>query len=177
MVAKMHGLAKVLLLLVYAALPSSSYCAETTGTGKSVDKAVASKQIERGRYLVKISGCNDCHTPRFMLTGGKTPDKDLLTGSAQGFRGPWGTTYPDNLRLYFQELTEEQWIQVAKEIQRRPSMPYFSLNAMSEADVRAIYRYIKHLGPSGEPAPKFVPADGVTPEPYVQYVKLPGSAN
>jgi hypothetical protein len=48
-------------------------------------------------------------------------------------------------------------------------MPYFSLNAMSEADVRSVYKYIRSLGPAGKPAPKFVPPDKVPPQPYVQF--------
>ena len=31
-----------------------------------------------------------------------------------GWRGPWGTTYPTNLRLYFQDLTENEWVRKAK---------------------------------------------------------------
>jgi hypothetical protein len=40
---------------------------------------------------------------------------------------------------------------------------------MSEADVRAMYKYIRSLGPAGKPAPKFVPPDKVPPQPYVQF--------
>ena len=136
---------------------------------KSSPKTAGKEEIERGRYLVAISACNDCHTPGFLVNGGKTPQKDWLTGGVLGWRGPWGTTYPANLRLYFQEITEAQWVQVAKETQRRPPMPYFSLNAMSEADVRAMYKFIRSLGPAGKPAPKFVPPDKVPPQPYVQF--------
>jgi hypothetical protein len=73
------------------------------------------------------------------------------------------------LRLYFQEITEAQWVQVAKEIQRRPPMPYYSLNEMAESDVRAMYKFIRSLGPAGKPAPKYVPTDKVPPQPYVQF--------
>jgi hypothetical protein len=103
------------------------------------------------------------------VNGGKTPEKDRLTGATMGWRGPWGTTYPVNLRLYFQDVSEGQWVQTAREIQRRPPMPYFSLNAMTEADVRAIYKYIRHLGPAGKPAPQFVPPDKQPPQPFVQF--------
>ena len=33
-------------------------------------KASKSKLIERGRYLVKIAGCNDCHTAGYPEAGG-----------------------------------------------------------------------------------------------------------
>jgi mono/diheme cytochrome c family protein len=136
---------------------------------KSSAKVAPQTDIERGRYLVEIMGCNDCHTPGFLLQGSKIPQNDWLTGGMLGWRGPWGTTYPANLRLYFQEITEGQWVQVAREIQRRPPMPYYSLNKLAEADVRAMYKFIRSLGPAGKPAPKFVPPDKVPPEPYVQF--------
>jgi mono/diheme cytochrome c family protein len=136
---------------------------------KSSAKAAGKSEIERGRYVTAISGCNDCHTPGFLVSGGKIPQKDWLTGGSLGWRGPWGTTYPANLRLYFQEISEDQWVQVAKEMQRRPPMPYYSLNSMSETDVRAMYKFIRSLGPAGKPAPKFVPPDKVAPQPYVQF--------
>ncbi|MDQ1241342.1 MAG: hypothetical protein QG550_593, partial [Pseudomonadota bacterium] len=36
-------------------------------------------RVARGRYLVVVSGCNDCHTPGYMQNGGpKLPEKDWL---------------------------------------------------------------------------------------------------
>jgi mono/diheme cytochrome c family protein len=164
---KLQGLSKIAVTLACAAIAVSSIAADAPA--KPAAKPAINKDVERGRYLVMITGCHDCHTPNFLVNGGKTPEKDFLTGGTLGWRGPWGTTYPANLRLYFQEITEEQWVGVAKEIQRRPPMPYFSLNAMVEADVRAIYQYIRSLGRAGVPAPKFVPADKEPPQPYVQF--------
>lgn len=164
---KTYHLSRIILALACAAIASTSVAADAPA--KAAVKPASNKQVERGRYLVMITGCNDCHTQNFLVNGGKTPEKDRLTGGTLGWRGPWGTTYPSNLRLYFQDLTEDQWVQTAKEIQRRPPMPYFSLNAMSETDVRAIYKYIRHLGPAGVAAPSFVPADKEPPKPYVQF--------
>ena len=158
---------RVVAVLVWVIFAGSAIAAESTA--KSSAKIAAQPDIERGRYLVATSGCNDCHTPGYLMTGSKTPQKDWLTGNTMGWRGPWGTSYPANLRLYFQELTEEQWVQVAKSMQRRPPMPYYSLNAMAEPDVRAIYKFISSLGPAGKPAPKYVPPDKVPPQPYVQF--------
>ena len=158
---------RIIAAFAWAAFCSASIAADAPA--RSSAKTATDKEAERVRYVVAISGCNDCHTPGFLLNGGKTPEKDWLTGGVTGWRGSWGTTYPTNLRLYFQEITEAQWVQVAKEIQRRPPMPYFSLNAMSEADVRSMYKFIRSLGPAGKPAPKFVPPDKVPPQPYVQF--------
>ena len=86
---------------------------------------------DRGRYLLKISGCNDCHTPGYAQSGGAVPEKEWLTGDSLGWRGPWGTTYPSNLRRYMQTISEEQWLARAKTRQYRPPMPWFALRDMS----------------------------------------------
>lgn len=160
-----HALGQAAMLIASVVIAGASYGAESST--KAGAKARTSRDIERGRYLVMITGCNDCHTPNFLVNGGKTPEQDRLIGGKLGWRGPWGTTYPSNLRLYFSDLTEEQWLRTAREIQRRPPMPYFSLNAMTDADLKSIYRYIRALGPVGEPAPAFVPPDREPPQPYV----------
>lgn len=166
-VAILQQVSPIILALACAAIPAASVAADAPA--KSSAKPPNSSQIERGHYLVMITGCHDCHTPNYLVNGGKAPAKDFLTGGTLGWRGPWGTTYPANLRLYFNEISEDQWIQVAKTIERRPPMPYFSLNAMSVTDVRAIYQYMRSLGPAGEPAPRFVPPGKEPAQPYVQF--------
>jgi hypothetical protein len=79
-------------------------------------------QVERGRYLATIAGCNDCHTPFKMGPKGPEPDMSrMLTGHPEGlvmpppptlppgpwvwigsgtntaFAGPWGVSYAANL--------------------------------------------------------------------------------
>jgi mono/diheme cytochrome c family protein len=137
------------------------------------DKKKGDPQVERGRYLVKITGCNDCHTAGYAPTGGKIPESEWLTGDALGWRGPWGTTYPTNLRLYMQELTEEQWVKKGKTLNARPPMPWFNVRDMSRSDLRALYRYIRHLGPAGKPAPAYVPPGETPAGPYVQFPAPP----
>ena len=90
-------------------------------------------QIKRGRYLVQIGGCNDCHTAGYAPSGGKVPEAQWLLGDALGWHGPWGTTYATNLRLYMQDLTEEQWVKKAKTLNARPPMPWFNVRAMTTA--------------------------------------------
>ena len=124
--------------------------------------------VQRGRYLVQITGCNDCHTPGYFEAAGKVDEKLWLTGSTFGWRGPWGTTYPSNLRLVVPTLTEAQWLKHARK-EWRPPMPWFALRDMSDQDLRAIYRYIKHLGPAGGPAPAYVPPDKQPNPPFAQF--------
>jgi mono/diheme cytochrome c family protein len=122
--------------------------------------------ILHGRYLIRISGCNDCHTAGFMQNAGQVPEAEWLTGDAMGWQGPWGTTYPANLRLLVQQLDEQSWLERARQ-PMRPPMPSPSLQAMSDADLKAIYRYLKRLGPKGEPAPAYVPPGGKVATPYL----------
>lgn len=89
-----------------------------------------------------------------------------------GWRGPWGTTYASNLRLYMQKLSETQWIKIARSDEFRPPMPWFALREMTEQDLRAIYRFIRNLGPAGEPAPAYLPPDK---EPHGPFILFPSS--
>lgn len=136
--------------------------------------AADAKSIERGRYLARIAGCNDCHTPGYAQAGGKVDEKLWLTGDTLGWQGAWGTTYPSNLRLVLAKMSEQEWVRVAKSAQYRPPMPWFALHDMAEADLRAIYRYVRHLGPAGEPAPAYLPPGQAAKGPVIAF---PGQAH
>jgi mono/diheme cytochrome c family protein len=135
----------------------------------SAATAAEKAAIERGRYVVRIAGCNDCHTPGYLAANGKIDEKLWLTGDALGWRGPWGTTYPINLRLYMAGLTQQQWLDRVKTMQPRPPMPFFNVQAMSVQDQKAVYQFIKSLGPGGQNAPAWVPPDKTPPQPFVQF--------
>ena len=136
-------------------------------------KAPPPDDVARGRYLVTISGCNDCHTAGYAQKGGDVPEAEWLTGESVGFRGPWGTTYPSNLRLLAQRLTEDEWIPYLR-APRRPPMPWFNVAKMSDEDLRAMYRFIHGLGSAGEAAPTFVAPDGQVTTPYIEFVPKTG---
>lgn len=125
--------------------------------------------VDRGRYLVQTAGCNDCHTPGYAVAAGKVDEKLWLTGDALGWSGPWGTTYASNLRLYMTGHTEASWLQTARSFKPRPPMPWFNVHAMNDRDLRALYRYVRHLGPAGEPAPTYVPPGQATQGPVVRF--------
>lgn len=86
-----------------------------------------------------------------------------------GFRGLWGTTYPTNLRLSLGKMTEDEWVKYASTLMTRPPMPWFNVRAMTDADKRAVYQYVKSLGASGTAAPAFVPPDQQPKPPYIQF--------
>lgn len=130
-------------------------------------------QVEQGRYLSRIAGCNDCHTPGYIFSDGKVPEALWLTGDSFGWRGPWGTTYGSNLRIFVGGMTEEEWLAVAKTLVRRPPMPWFNLNGMKDEDLKAMYQFIRSLGPVGEPAPEYVPPDQEPMTPYALFPTPP----
>lgn len=77
--------------------------------------------VQRGKYLVTITGCNDCHTPLKMGPNGPAPDGSRLlsghpadpelppppaltpgpwfavTAGLTAWAGPWGVSYAANL--------------------------------------------------------------------------------
>jgi mono/diheme cytochrome c family protein len=129
----------------------------------------AKQLVERGRYLVKVAGCNDCHTPGYLQADGKVDEKLWLTGDGFGWSGPWGTTYGTNLRLFVANLSEAQWLKHVETMRPRPPMPWFNLQAMTANDRKAIYAYLKAMGPAGQPAPAALPPGKPPPQPYAQF--------
>lgn len=129
--------------------------------------------IARGRYIAKIGGCNDCHTAGYLLAEGQTPESEWLLGDTFGWRGPWGTTYGANLRLLLANMSEDQWLTLAKNLRARPPMPWFTLNEISDEDLRGLYAFIRYLGSGGSPAPAYVPPDQEPPPPYATFPAPP----
>lgn len=126
--------------------------------------------IAQGEYLVKVSGCNDCHTPGYMEAGGEVPTAQWLVGSPLGYHGPWGTTYAANLRLKVADMDDATWLKYTADLHTRPIMPDFNLRAMREQDRLAIFRFIKSLGPGGAPAPAYLPPGQKPQPPYLELV-------
>ena len=158
-----------LVLGCLLAMTGLTGCQETdaplvTPSGPTV---IAATDIDQGRYLVAIGGCNDCHTPGYAPSGGEVPEAGRLMGNPVGYGGPWGVTYAANLRLSVAGMTEDAWVEMLHTRRSAPPMPWPSVRAMSESDKRAVYRYIASLGPGGEKAPTALPP-GVKPTTPVE---------
>ena len=111
---------------MYAGLSGSSIlCA---------DGSADVQQLQRGRYIAQIGGCNDCHTAGYLMNNGDIPEQQWLMGDSYGWSGPGGPSYASNLRLFVADMDEETWVETAKTLKRLPPMPWFNLNAMNEAD-------------------------------------------
>lgn len=161
----------VLVLALSACKPAA-----TDATAADAPAAVAvatagpsdAELLAQGEYLVRIAGCNDCHTPGWAQNGGDAPRDQWLVGSKIGWNGPWGTTYAANLRLKAADMDDKKWLEYTANLHTRPIMPDFALRAMKEQDRLAIFRFIKSLGPGGEPAPAYLPPGQTPPVPYFE---------
>ncbi len=158
------------LLIVAAALSGAAFLVSCTPekTTAPVERT-EQERFANGEYIVKIAGCNDCHTAGYTEAAGNMPVEKWLTGSPLGWRGPWGTTYASNLRLLISSMTEEEWVHLAKNTKWLPPMPWYVLREMKESDLADIYYFVKALGPAGEPMPRYLPPDQTPEGPYVNF--------
>jgi mono/diheme cytochrome c family protein len=113
-------------------------------------------QVERGKYLVTISGCSDCHTPGGLL--GQSDMARYLGGSDVGFAIPGdGVYYGPNLtpdkETGLGGWSDDQII-AAMRTGKRPDgrmlsavMPYPALAHLTDADAKAIVAFLKSLPP------------------------------
>jgi len=107
--------AAVALLTLAAAAPRFAAAEEAAAEPDA-------ERVARGKYLVDVIGCNDCHTPWKMGEAGPEPEMDrflsghrqdanlppapelgegpweaTMSGSFTAFSGPWGTSFTRNL--------------------------------------------------------------------------------
>lgn len=114
----------------------------------------AQTPVERGKYLVTIAGCNDCHTPGYFLG---SPDKArFLGGSEVGFELPGlGTFYGPNITPD-KETGIGGWtpaqILAALQTGTRPNgrllapiMPWHAYASLSQSDASAIVAFLRSL--------------------------------
>lgn len=155
-----------LIFLLLAILVVFAGCSDRNK--RLADYEKKSSEVELGRYLIKIMGCNDCHTPGYM-SNSNIPERDWLIGDTLGYHNSLGTTYPTNLRLLFDSISEKEWKVLARKMRDDSPMALVRLPAMTDDHLRAIYLFVTGLGPKGIPAMSPLPA-GVKPETsYIEY--------
>jgi hypothetical protein len=159
-----------LITLLVVMLTVTVGCVESSKKLSGIDaKRQQSLVIERGRHVIKTMGCNSCHTQDYMIKRSSIPEEDWLVGSTLGFRGTYGTVYPTNLRLLLNNMTEDEWLVLAKQMREDSPMAWIMLPKTVDQDLRAIYKFVKHLGPKGTSAPSRLAAGVMPTTPYVDY--------
>ncbi|MEP7309826.1 MAG: c-type cytochrome [Acidobacteriota bacterium] len=131
--------------------------------------------VERGQYLVGITGCHDCHSPK--LVGMKPDPERMLSGrplttkvpsKAEGevhasedltaWTGGWGQSVASNLTpdpatglgTRYNEAKFIQTMRTGKKpegIQLLPPMPTDVYQNMKDEDLKAIYAYLRTIKP------------------------------
>jgi hypothetical protein len=107
---------------VAALLAVSVFSGAASAGTPAADAAANSTVAKRGGYLVRVMGCNDCHTPWKMGAQGPEPDLSRMlsghpealamppapalgngpwawagAGTMTAFSGPWGVSFAANL--------------------------------------------------------------------------------
>ena len=147
--------------------PAPSLRAQSPSTPQSA--------VERGRYLVGITGCHDCHSPKI---AGMKPDPDrMLSGRPQttkvpskaegevhasedltAWTGGWGQSVASNLTPdpttgLGTRYTEAKFLQTMRTgkkpegVQLLPPMPTDVYQNMKDEDLKAIYAYLRTIKP------------------------------
>ncbi len=132
----------------------------------------ATDEVGRGKYLITIAGCVECHTP---FKNGQLVLENAYAGGRE-FALPTGTVYTPNLtpdqETGLGRMSKEAFIarfKVYADSSYQPQkigpgefqtiMPWMMYAGMKEEDLGAIYTYLKTLEPVKNLIPqKFVPA-------------------
>lgn len=141
----------------------------------SQQSAGSNALVERGRYLVGITGCHDCHSPKIK---GMTPDMSRglsgrpsttqLPSKADGevhasldltaWTGPWGQSVasnltPDEATGIGKRYDEKSFVQTMRTGKKPngtpilPPMPSEVYQNMTDEDLRAIFAYLRTIKP------------------------------
>ena len=149
--------------------------------GISPHQAAADAQTDRGKYLVIVAGCSDCHTPGSLL--GKPDMTKFLGGSNVGFAIPGLGVFPGRNLTPDKETGLGTWtkaqIVTAFTTGVRPDgrilapiMPWQALSKLTKSDALAIATYLKSLPPVKNAVPgPFGPSE--KPTTFVMTV-MPG---
>jgi mono/diheme cytochrome c family protein len=119
-------------------------------------KTQAAEDVARGKYLVSVAGCNDCHTPGYFF--GKPDSSRYLGGSEVGFEIPGlGIFHGPNLTPD-KETGLGSWsndqIVTALTTGKRPDgrelagvMPWRAFANFTRDDLNSIVAYLRTLPP------------------------------
>jgi mono/diheme cytochrome c family protein len=114
----------------------------------------AAAKIEAGRYLAVAGSCSNCHS---------RADGEPFSGGVE-FKTDFGTIYSTNITpdttAGIGEWTEAQFVRAMREgvddegQHLYPAFPYTAFTKVSDADLSALFAYLKSLTPSGYQAPE-----------------------
>jgi hypothetical protein len=129
-----------------------------------------SDPVKRGRFLVNLIGCADCHTP---VDNHHVPIPGLEFSGGQVIHAPWGTVASANLTPdpsgipYYNEamFIKAMRTGVVGTRELNETMPWSALSNMTDEDLTAMFAYLKTLKPirhrvDNSQPPTLCPLDG-----------------
>src|SRR5207249_10927311 len=174
-------------LAVYALAIVLGMCVSLSQSAGQATKAGTASAVERGKYLVSITGCHDCHSPKKDAAGhvdetrplsgrpATTPAPSTTAGEIHtaldltAWTGPWGTTYASNLTpdtttgLLARRYDEASFVAVFRTGKKPngvgilPPMPYAMYANMTDVDLTSIWAYLQTIKPVCNKHPANVP--------------------
>jgi cytochrome c len=110
-----------------------------------------STPVMRGKFLVRVAGCRDCHTPQ--KNGQPLPGLDLAGGWVM--QGPWGhvaganiTPDPSGISYYDEELfLDVMRTGYVKALKLAPIMPWWVHRGLTDEDLKAMFAYLRTVPP------------------------------
>jgi mono/diheme cytochrome c family protein len=135
------------------------------GTAAAPAAMTQEQKIARGKYLVVVENCIDCHTPGTFYNA---PDTTRwLSGSEIGWVGPWGTSYAANLTPDMETglgaYTEDDIVNVFRHGMKKngtpvmPPMPWPNQAHLTDDDAYSIAAYLKSIPAVSHKVPALVP--------------------
>lgn len=126
-----------------------------TYAGKQASEAELTDKLARGRYLLTISHCLECHTPE-----GPSAVHDFIGSSGKGgrtFKGPWGESISANITAdpvvglggwSDDEIKRAITQGIARDGHKlKPPMAYAAYASMTAQDLDAIVAFLRTLPP------------------------------
>jgi len=188
------------LAVVAAAIFAAAAGTKPAATGTKAT-STATSAVERGKYLVAIGGCNDCHTPKKMTPDGPVPDMTQhlagyvdrgklapapaatmdpgtwmahTNGELTAWAGPWGVSFAKNLtpdqNTGIGSWSEETFVKAIRTGKHMgvsrpilPPMPWQDYAQMTDADLKAVYAYLRTIPPIPNATPDPIPPAGPRP--------------
>lgn len=144
--------------------------------GWSATAVAGDPQVERGRYLVAIISCTDCHTNGSLA--GKPDLAHFLGGSDIGFAIPglgyfYGANLTPDPETGLGKWTREQIVMAITRGERpdgrilAPIMPWHSFGKMTSEDAEAMAAYLQSLPPVQHKVPGPFGAEEKPTAPYL----------
>jgi cytochrome c553 len=143
-------------------------------SAKSAAAPSQAEKIARGKYLMTIGACNDCHSPK--IDAQQTPDpKRPFSGRPQttqapsenpkeihasldltAWAGPWGVSYganlsPDPETGLKNRYTEAAFIKTLRTGKKpegedlQPPMPWALYKVLSDDDIKSMWAYLQTI--------------------------------